>query len=233
MNSEQLECPCLISACAADPSDKVLWHEFLRRYSSIIKKFISRVCFSRSPYAGILTLASAQTLQPSDLFQSVLLRLLENGCAAMKRFSGSTEEEWLAYVAVITRSVVCTLLRFHFKAKRRNRAPTPPFLYSESALRAHPPTHGNHFEIEQIILLGELSKICERTIRNHSGAHAARDMLIFQLYFFHGLSVNQIAVCRGVNMSRAGVEKVIGRLVCRIRHAANEMSFREAAAQPA
>jgi predicted DNA-binding protein YlxM (UPF0122 family) len=43
-------------------------------------------------------------------------------------------------------------------------------------------------------------------------------MLIFQLYFDKDLSVEQISHCQGVNLSKAGVEKVINRLKERIRN---------------
>jgi Zn-finger nucleic acid-binding protein len=42
-------------------------------------------------------------------------------------------------------------------------------------------------------------------------------MLVFQLYFDKDLSAEQISRCRGVNLSKAGVEKVINRLKERIR----------------
>jgi hypothetical protein len=62
--------------------------------------------------------------------------------------------------------------------------------------------------------------LCEREIHSDESAPSARNLLIFQLYFDHDLTLSQIASCRGVNLSKAGVDKVINRLKERVRSVA-------------
>ena len=110
----------LFQKCAADREDSALWSEFLNRYSSRLKQFIRgmlRQVFGSSAYTSNAFVLGG--IQESDLFQNIIVRLVENNCAAMKRFSGSTEEELLAYLAVISRSVVMDAVRRHKAIKRR------------------------------------------------------------------------------------------------------------------
>lgn len=211
MNPGQLGCTRLIAACACDRNDDILWHEFLRRYSSRIKQFIARVCLLRSVEAGLSSGALPRAIQPSDLFQSVIVRLVEKECAAMKAFTGTNEVEWLAYLAVITRSVVCELLRCR-------RATIHSARFAGSWQKARHQKHNQNLKIEQAVLAGEVKAICERTIRNLAGEHADRDILIFHLYYFHDASYTQIAACTGVNLTASGVKKVLHVLRHRVRN---------------
>ena len=63
----------------------------------------------------------------------------------------------------------------------------------------------------------ELRELSSKLLNQGKGRHPSRDRLIFQLYFFHDLSAGQIARCEGINLSKAGVEKVLNKLKDRIR----------------
>jgi DNA-directed RNA polymerase specialized sigma24 family protein len=102
----------LFSRCAADRTDTAVWSEFLRRYVQKIRYFIRgtlRRTFGTESDPGVFSVRGA--VQENDLLQNVIVRLVENDCAAMKRFTGTTEDELLAYLAVIARSVVIDTLR--------------------------------------------------------------------------------------------------------------------------
>src|SRR6266508_1145922 len=90
----------LFARCAQNTDDSALWSEFLRQ----------------SLPAGC-SLALGGTHE-NDLFQSTVVRQVENGCALMKRFSGSSEDELVVYLAVITRSVVRDCLKRNRAQKR-------------------------------------------------------------------------------------------------------------------
>jgi len=216
MNPDQLGCIRLISACARDTRDEILWCEFLKRYSSSIKQFVARVCASRSR-AGNSSGTLTRAIQPSDLYQSVIVRLVEHNCAAMKAFAGTTEEEWLAYLAIITRSVVCELLRF--RVRSRISGATVPFSVSARfwSQDQHYKRNQPH-KVEQGVLATEVKTICERMIRNLAGDHSSRDLLIFHLYFSQDMSISQIAACKGVNLTASGVKKVIHEFRRRVRN---------------
>jgi DNA-directed RNA polymerase specialized sigma subunit len=44
-----------------------------------------------------------------------------------------------------------------------------------------------------------------------------RDHLIFKLHFFDDMSAAQIALCRGIGLSKPGIERVLRRVKDRIR----------------
>lgn len=210
----------LISACAQNRENPVLWAEFLRRYGLKIKQFIRGTWRLSTGNAAPMTAVAPQLggMQQSDLFQATIMRLVEQDCAAIKVFSGTSEDQWLAYLAVIARSVVRESLRRHRAIKRPGRAefvhalPLPnagrdPFSHEGSA----------RMSVERNILAQEVRGLCERAIASLSGDSSIRDMLIFKLYFDHDLSTRQIAECEGVNLTKGGVEDVIKRLKDRIR----------------
>jgi RNA polymerase sigma factor (sigma-70 family) len=153
-------------------------------------------------------------IQESDLFQNAIIRLVENDCAAMKRFSGQLENELLAYLAVICRSVVLDALRRDNAVKRR-----PVVRESKESIPNPAGSQGgvNYSGIEREILIRELISLTRRTIESHSGHVSNRDKLVFKLHFFEGLSCGQIAQCKGINLSKGGVEKLLKRLVGRVQ----------------
>src|SRR5437867_5930294 len=78
----------LFARCAQHTDDSALWSEFMRRYAPRIKGFIRRTL--RQSLAADSSLALGG-FHESDLFQSTVVRLVEDGCVLMKRFSGSSE----------------------------------------------------------------------------------------------------------------------------------------------
>jgi len=72
-------------------------------------------------------------------------------------------------------------------------------------------------QVDKSLLAKELKELGEKSIRDHSGKVSSRDHLIFQLYFFHDLSLAQIARCKSISLSKTGVEKILNRITDRIR----------------
>lgn len=209
----------LISACALDRANAALWSEFLRRYGPKVIQFVRATLYltlgTASPAHAAAELGG---MQENDLFQSTIVRLVQNDCAAMRRFSGTTEYEWLAYLAIVTRSIIRDSLRRQRALKRPGRAEamaSPLDSLGPSPIR----DHADHLAVERKLLAQELRSVCERAIRNLGGESSSRDLVIFRLHFEDGVSAHQIAQCKGVNLSKAGVEKVINRLKDRIRSA--------------
>jgi RNA polymerase sigma factor (sigma-70 family) len=207
----------LFHLCASNRENEDAWTEFLRRYMTKLKYFVhgaQRQVFGHSTCHDEST--SSNGLQESDLLQNVIVRLVENSCAAMKRFSGTSENDLLAYLAVICRSSVLDTLR-HNNAQKRKPAATESeetVMASIGSLRS-----ANHMGFEREILAHELVSLSMQTILTHSRSDdvSNRDRLVFKLHFFEGLSYSQIARCRGVNLSKAGVEKLLKRLVGQVQ----------------
>ena len=204
----------LISACARDRGNSDLWAEFLTRYGLKIKQFVQgawQLSLARDAAAVM------SESHPPDLFQAIFVRLVEKDCAAMKRFSGKTEEQWLAYLAVIAKSVVRDSLR-RLRALKRTRRTQIACLPAIALQRLMPePKDCERPNLERGLLAQEVRNLCEQTIRNLGNATSMRDLLIFRLYFDRGLSIEQIAICKGIDLSSAGVATVLNRLRDRIR----------------
>jgi RNA polymerase sigma factor (sigma-70 family) len=205
----------LFRLCAADRDNSDAWSEFLRRYTTKLKHFIYgtlRQVFGYSELRGDSIASSG--VQKSDLFQNVIVRLVKSDCAAMKRFSGTSEDELLAYLAVICRSCVLDTLRRNSALKRKTSAMESDLSALDQAVYRG---SANHSGLEREILARELISLTHHTIEAHSGDVSNRDRLVFELHFFDGLSYSQIAQCRGINLSKAGVEKLLKRLMDRVQ----------------
>lgn len=216
----------LFHICASDTQNSEAWSEFLRRYSVKLKYFISGTLrqLTGSSFACAPVLSGG--IQESDLFQNAILRLVANECAAMKRFSGADEGDLLAYLAVICRSAVMDTLRQLNAAKRgKNRESTQ---YVEAASFSQP-HRLDHDGFEREILIRELVSLTQNTIESNSGQTSNRDLLVFDLHFFHGLSFHQISQCKSIDLSKAGVEKLIKRLMARVQVLAREEKSNETA----
>lgn len=206
----------LFHVCASDRENSDAWLDFLSRYSGKIKYFIRgaiRQFLGSSGYLNDST--AAVSMQETDLFQNTILRLVENDCAAMKRFTGKTEDELLAYLAVISRSTVIDALRRSKAIKRRNTATDneKPTITPAVGFRKIIDNTG----FERVILANELISLVRQAIRSRSGRTSTRDQLVFELHFFDGLSFSQISKCKGINLSKAGVEKLLRRLIGRVQ----------------
>jgi RNA polymerase sigma factor (sigma-70 family) len=215
----------LFRLCASNRENSEAWSEFLYRYSSKLKFFIRGTIrqilgSSGDPNNSIVTVS----MQESDLYQNTILRLVENNCAAMKRFSGKTEDELLAYLAVISRSTVIDALRRSNAIKRRTIAKDneKPMAMPSVGFQKIADNPG----FERQILANELISLVHQTIKSRSGQTSARDQLAFELHFIDGLSFSQISRCKGINLSKAGVEKLLGRLISRVQDSLQPMDSR-------
>jgi RNA polymerase sigma factor (sigma-70 family) len=205
----------LFHLCAADRENTDAWTELLRRYTVKLKHFIFgtlRQVLGHSAFRKD-SIASGG-IQENDLLQNSIVRLVKNDCAAMKRFSGTSEEELLAYLAVICRSSVLDTLRRNSALKRQSLPTEGEACDLDPAVRRGP-MYCSGFERE--VLARELLSLTHHMIEAHSGNVSNRDRLVFELHFFDGLSYSQIARCRGINLSKAGVEKLLKRLIDRVQ----------------
>jgi RNA polymerase sigma factor (sigma-70 family) len=205
-----------------DRSDEVLWSEFLRRYGGKIRQFVRGTLILRSVDACRYSEVLPRAFEVRDLVQNVILRLVEHDCALMRGFSGTMEREWLAYLAVITRSTVCDTLRREGRLKRSDS----PMCIRGAWWEAQANNQNQHLRIERHLLAEEVRKICESVIRIQGGEHADRDILIFDLYFFHDLSTRQIAALGRLGLSKTAVGKVLRRLRRQVRRAIDQNLLR-------
>ncbi len=214
----------LWSRCAADMEDTELWSELLRRFAPKMKMFV-RITLRQSLHCsspqGDSSVLEGGT-QESDLFQIMTVRLLQNGCAAMKRFSGSSEEDLLAYLAVIARSVVRDFVRQQNALKRPSSRASLPESSMDWTPKSNTQGLRKGFAIERNLLVREVTELSIRKLDALTGQFSDRDRLIFHLHFFDGLSANQISRCEGIELTRRGVEDVLNRLKHLVRTAVGD-----------
>ncbi len=208
----------LMALCARDRQNALLWAEFLRRVTPKIRCFIKGTL--QQAIGGYMSESERMTTpggaQEKDLFQNTIVRLVENDCAVMRRFTGSRDEEVVAYLAVVTRSVVRDCLRMELARRRPRTAALEEFPRGRTARRD---CLEREPHAERVVLLREIRDLIERFLRPSATRFPARDRLIFELRFEGGLSPRQIARCGSVGLTKTGVEKVIARLTERLRRA--------------
>ncbi len=197
----------LFACCAQNMDDSALWSELMRRYAPRIKAFIRGTLRQLLPAESSLSLGA---MHENDLFQSTVVRLVENGCVVMKRFSGSRESELVVYLAVITRSVVRDWVR-RYRAQKRPLSESQ-LLDARRKVRSDSTSSRGECALERELLVREVRRLSLRAIETRAGEFSRRDKLIFELYFSHGLTPRQIALCEGIGLSKPGVEKALQRL---------------------
>lgn len=214
----------LLSLCAEDTGNSAVWTEFLRRFTPKIKEFIRGTVRQSLRDSSFLTEESTLSggFQESDLFQNTIVKLVENDCAALRRFTGRSEQEFLAYLAVISRSIVRDSLR---RQRALKRPATQCDFTSDSPIRSSLRAGeriGRDSALERGVLAREVKELSLRALTGLEGRLCARDLLIFELYFFHDLSVSQVSQCQGIDLTKAGVQKVLDRLKDHVRSAADK-----------
>src|SRR2546428_11802314 len=129
----------------------------------------------------------------------------------MKHFTGTTDEELRAYLAVITTSVVKDLWRRQ-RALKRPLADTRAHILED--FDSSQVGRGEQTGVaERQILAREVEGVGCRIIKH------SRDRAIFRLYFFEGLSARKIARQKDIGLSKTGVEKILRQVTDRIRSA--------------
>ena len=131
----------LVLLCARDTGNERIWAEFLRRFAPVIKFFVWRTL--RNLRHGSLIPRESLILgidEENDLFQDTMLRLVNRDCAVMKRFIGTREEEFVAYLAVISKSLSEILYGCRWRTSgptnTKEITQTPWTLLSRKALKA-------------------------------------------------------------------------------------------------
>ncbi|MBI1748562.1 MAG: sigma-70 family RNA polymerase sigma factor [Acidobacteria bacterium] len=213
----------LLSECTREGYNPYIWREFLSRYLGRIRQFVSKACRSMLSRSAFVSLSSGQDLglDTEDLVQEVLVRLTKNNSMALKHFRGDCEKAFVSYLSVICASVVASHFR-HIRGHRR--------LHMERSLEGMDPSilgricaSREDLKIEKSILLKELVEMAEAFLRDEISNIETRNryLLIFKLYLVSGLTLAEISQYCGVNLSRKGVDKAIGKILRHLKERVN------------
>ncbi|MGB6158293.1 MAG: sigma-70 family RNA polymerase sigma factor [Acidobacteriaceae bacterium] len=192
ISSEELTRLCV------DAGESEAWTEFVRRFQKPIALTVLRI----SRIWGLACIATVD-----DLVQDTYLRLCADGCRLLRDFKTGAEgaNSLTALVRVVASNVAHDYFRNKTAQKRGGTASGQELpdeaLLSDLWCGAH--------DIERTVQLREI----DRVLRAASDATvAAREKLIFRLYFQQGLTAAAIAGLPGIDLSTKGVESAIFRV---------------------
>jgi RNA polymerase sigma factor (sigma-70 family) len=182
----------LLELCLDNSQDRTYWPEFLCQITTLLQKLVQRA--SRM-------YVLPWWLQPDDIVEDVIVRLLENNCTLLRKFHGKTKDEFIVYLAVISRSCLLGHLRRELAHKRWGGFWTRQQMLKEFVESAHDNRERN-------LLAREIMHLAQRVLKKAP----PRDRVIFRLYFIEDLSFKQIAQIKGIGLSTPGVKKVMAGL---------------------
>jgi RNA polymerase sigma factor (sigma-70 family) len=209
----------LLHRCTISPPDELAWNEFVRRYHLPIKKNIIQI-FQTQVYSELERKQELSTDQVDDLVQGVYMRLIKDGRRALQKFRGAHESSIYRYLMMISVNVV----RDYFREMRAIKR--PKIFCSFDSLMNHDDDDLNLLDaLPQVESesLSESSKLLskedvENAIKQlGQWKSKERDVLIFKLRFYEGLSLREIAKVKGLKLSPMGIGTAINRVLKKLR----------------
>jgi len=193
----------LARACAqsADTGD---WAEFLGQCAPVAATVASRV--ARMWQGG-----AAEPMVVDDIVQEVFLKLCDQERRILREFRPRGDNSFLALLRVISASVANDYFRRHYSEKRGGKVIT--MVLDEEPMTVVPHASDKSTDIQRAVLFAEL----DQKLRDVSGATAARDRIIFWLYYLQGLTADEIATLPGFDLSAKGVESALRRITMWLR----------------
>jgi RNA polymerase sigma factor (sigma-70 family) len=198
-----LSADILFKRCAGIPVDEWAWEEFFRRYQQDIRAGICRVIgfSSKGRYSHLF----------ADIMQRINLRLLENERRALRSFRGKTDQEARAFLRRVAVNIAINTLN------QEEGAQTRPLEHFPSSQDDKPSRSDMHLDPaseseEYFLLVDTIKRGLHEVLR---GRNKFRNILIFKLAVFDGLSPKEIAKMPGLG---AGSSHAVEQQITRIRH---------------
>lgn len=204
MSGEQLVAACLSGGADQDVS---VWAEFLRRYQPLIASVVLKALRQRqkNPAASLV----------DDLVQDTYLKLCANNFAVLRTFQFRHENSLPAYLKITALNVVQDHYRNTFAEKRGG-------VQQPQELDGLPDGAGAYDTSKQLHREISIQEIERCLLHADLGPHAARDRVVFLLYYRQGLTAAAIAQVPSIGLSLKGVESTLVRLTKHLRAALQE-----------
>lgn len=201
------------------PSDEQAWCEFVCRYHAAIKKSVAHA-LQRQGKSNPEQQAAISEEQIEDFAQAVYLRIIKDDRAALKNFKGDFENSIFQYLLIISINVV----RDHYRESRAIKRPqivcsledllskhSETFIFKEvEALQSDAATD----ESAKLISAEIIDDIFSRIVK---WPYKERDIMIFKLRYYEGLTNKEITRIKGLQLSLEGVGAIIRRTLNRLR----------------
>jgi RNA polymerase sigma factor (sigma-70 family) len=209
----------LIQRCLKKPSDEEAWSEFVCRYHTAIKKSVAHA-LQRQMKGNSEQPSAITDEQIEDFAQAVYLRIVKDDRAALKNFKGDFENSIFQYLLIISINVVRDFYRESRAVKRPQivcsledllSKHSEVFIFKEvEALHSDASTEDSAKLVSVEIIDDIFSQIIKWPYKE-------RDIMIFKLRYYEGLTNKEIAQIKGLKLSVEGVGAIVSRTVNRLR----------------
>jgi RNA polymerase sigma factor (sigma-70 family) len=209
----------LLKLCSKRPPDEVAWQEFVRRYNTTIRAHVVRTFHKKAREESDRKPQFPEDMI-EDLVQAVYMRLVEDQNRALERFEGEYENSIFQYLGMISINVV----RDYFREAKAQKRPKVTYSLDELLEKSG---DSSMFEEAKSRLDGRamiessaaytLEEI-ERALRKAvSGRHRDRDIMIFQLRYYEGLTLEEIKQTMQLDLSPISVGSILNRITFKMK----------------
>lgn len=209
----------MLDKCSRRPADEEGWQEFVCRFYPLIRSSVVKT-FRRKAQEEPDRKPQFTEGQIEDLVQTVYARLVEDQNRALLRFVGEHENSIYQYLAMISINVVLD----HFREAKAQKRPKISFSLDEltetsgdGALpdNATARTDGGYETSEDaLIAREEIEAALKRAV---TGKQRERDLLIFKLRYYDGLTLEEIKRALNLDLSPISVGSILNRIAVRLR----------------
>jgi RNA polymerase sigma factor (sigma-70 family) len=201
----------LLKLCSKRPPDEAAWEEFVRRYNTTIKAHVVKTFHKKAREESERKPQFPDDLI-DDLVQAVYMRLVEDQNRALERFEGEYENSIFQYLGMISINVVRDFFR---EAKAQKR---PKVTYSLDELLEKsgkdPVFEETRADSNATYTYDEIEKALRKAV---SLRHRDRDILIFQLRFYEGLTLEEIKQALKLDLSPISVGSILNRITNKMK----------------
>ena len=211
--------PHLLERCSGRPPDDEAWKEFVRRYHSTIRINVIKTFHRKAKEESDRKPQFPEDLV-EDLVQAVYIRLVEDRNRALERFEGEHENSIFQYLGMIAINVV----RDYFRETRAQKRPKISVsldellemggdgaLMDESLGALWKPANADS---ASSLTDEEIDIALRRAVK---GKNKDRDLLIFKLKFYEGLTLDEITQSLRLDISPVSVGSIINRIIKKLR----------------
>jgi RNA polymerase sigma factor (sigma-70 family) len=196
MDPKKLSIQELLQLCLAT-QDAALWQEFVCRVQPLISKVVGRTvrrCRWRPPDPALV----------DDLIQDTFMKLFANDYRALREFQFEDENRFFGFIKTVASHVVQDYIR-KVNSDKHGGGLKEEDIEKESITLPAPSSNP-----DRQILINQILYCLQRL---SSQPNFKRDMLIFQLYYFDGLTAADIGDRPDIGLGVKTVESALLRLI--------------------
>jgi RNA polymerase sigma factor (sigma-70 family) len=210
----------LLNRCCKRPPDEDAWREFVRRYHATIKSNVVKTFHRKIREEADRRIQFPDDLI-EDLIQAVYTKLVEERNRALERFAGEYANSIYQYLGMISVNVV----RDYFRETKAQKRPKVSYSLDQllessgdaallaeavSNLEGRPAVPRS----ENAVTIEEIERALKRAV---TGRNRERDLLIFKLRYYEGLTLDEITKALALDLSAISVGSILNRIVKRVK----------------